>query len=66
MIDREKPVTQTLSLNPQQFNGSRKPRKQTLVACWRKIDGKLICQWVLTKSISSNPNQLDQKRRERI
>ena len=44
MITTDQTVTQTLSLDSQQFN---LPRKQQFVARWRKVEEKLICQWVL-------------------
>ena len=47
MIGTEQPITQTLPLDSQKLP---QPRKQTLVARWRKVKGKLVCQW-LSESI---------------
>ena len=44
MISTEKPLTQNKFLADKKFNLDR---KQQLVARWKKVDGKLICQWVL-------------------
>ncbi len=44
MICIEKPLTQVNSFSDQKFKS--KP-KQQLVSRWQKVDGKLICQWVI-------------------
>ena len=44
MICTEKLLTPNKSLSDKTFNHDR---KQQLVARWKKVDGKLIYQWVI-------------------
>ena len=44
MICTERPLTQNKSLRDKKFNADR---QQKLVASWKTVDGKLICQWVI-------------------
>ena len=44
MIGTKKPLTQKKSLLDKEFNLDK---KQQLIARWQKVDGKLICQWVM-------------------
>ena len=43
MISTKKLLTDNKSLRDKKLNVARKPQ---LVAVWKKVDGKLICQWV--------------------
>ena len=43
MISTKKSLTQNKFLVDKQLNLDR---TQKLVAVWKKVDGKLICQWV--------------------
>ena len=44
MICTEKPLTQNKSLLDKKINANQKKR---LVARWKTVDGKLICEWVI-------------------
>ena len=44
MTCTEKTLTQKKLLRDWQFNFDRQPR---LVAYWKKVDSKLVCQWVV-------------------
>ena len=45
MISTKKSLTQNTFLVGKQLNLDRTPK---LVAVWKKVDGKLICQWIKT------------------
>ena len=47
MICTETRLTQPVSLSNQKLNFNQ---KQKLVACWKTVNGKLICQWGLPNS----------------
>lgn len=51
MICHEKSLTQNNFLPDKKFNVDR---KRQLVACWKKVDGKLICQWVTASKRHNN------------
>ncbi len=44
MICSEKQFTQPLSVSNKELNFNQ---KQQLVAHWKRVNGKLICQWVI-------------------
>ncbi len=43
MICTQKPFTQTQSLSSNQSNVNQ---KQQLIARWKTVNGKLVCQWI--------------------
>ena len=43
MICTEKTFTQTKSLTQKQSNVNQ---KQQLIARWKTVNGKLVCQWI--------------------
>ncbi len=47
MIYTAKPLTQKQSLPGKKFNSEQKQQKPQLVARWQKVDGQLICQWII-------------------
>ncbi len=48
MIGTEKPLTQKQSLPERKLNFEPKHQKPKLAARWKKVDGQLICQWLIT------------------
>ncbi|MDJ0569259.1 MAG: hypothetical protein QNJ53_09445 [Pleurocapsa sp. MO_192.B19] len=42
-----KPLTQKQSLSERKLNFEQKHQKPQLTARWKKVDGKLICQWII-------------------
>ena len=53
MICTEKPLTQNKSLLDKKFNADR---QQRLVASWKTVDGKLICEWVIAQQTTQKHN----------
>ena len=47
MIYTAKPLNQKQSLPDRKFNLEQKHQKPKLAARWKKVDGKLICQWIV-------------------
>ncbi len=47
MICTEKPLTQQQSLPTRESNLEQKQPKPKLAARWQKVDGQLICQWII-------------------
>ncbi|MDJ0570082.1 MAG: hypothetical protein QNJ53_13705 [Pleurocapsa sp. MO_192.B19] len=45
MVSTEKLSSDNKTLRDKQLNVDR--QKQQLVARWKKVDGKLICQWII-------------------
>ena len=54
MICTKKPLTQTKSLSSQE---SKRNQKQQLIARWKTINGKLVCQWVNFSNPNTQPNK---------
>ena len=47
MICTEKTLTQKPFLYDCKSNLDSQHQKLRLVACWKKVDGQLICQWII-------------------
>ena len=51
MMSTAKPLTHNKSLPNKELNT---PQKQKLVARWKTVEGKLICQWVSQEKRHNN------------
>ena len=47
MICTAKPLTRPQSLRTRESNLEQQQPKPKLAARWQKVDGQLICQWII-------------------